>query len=1612
MRSRNRSFFRLLDAAQLRFRRARPGSVLIMVVSLLVLLALIGTAAMSTSRLDRNSSQQNVKNVQVDLLAEGVKRMVLGVLSKDASAANTVDSTMFDPDATVKDEANAILASLLPERQLTRNVGTGQPDYLTAPGAALPPAGTTPVVFRALSYPPVQTGTQAGFPYRFNDPTESDSPTKPYYFSLPYPKPAMIPTFTTVDNVLYPALQAVNLDGSAMSFFPNADGTPSTTAFRAGERPFIAADTDADGVADAMLVKLPITPISGITYYAAIRVVDNSAKLNLNTAANADAEHATVSVRNAAGVATNVDLSFAGIYPASTMLENLLDQTTKDTRETGNLTEFDKFNGQRVYGQRLWGAGAVPSANPYYFDNTNTPQQRTDFTFLTPGDAMYNNLARMLDYPSISINPNPKGGGAGVFGGGTRPFAIADSMALAYRFTLLNPASQDSIVEKSLFMTSLTARKNATTLITTINKPYPLTAAGIATWFDDNFDYKWKSQIPTDQQNATLWPPEKTQLMRTLLTGFNPVSPSVPKTNVQTDLYRMWYVANYDPVPAGFPNNPPPAVPPAPDAYVPPKIPDATDPIQRQPMAPLAPARGQAMRNPSGSQYPAKANVNTAQFEELWQRYFDVMCNDATSSVFDFGAEDDIYQGSSFNHLTPFGSNVTEHAARMFRSPLRPEIPAPYSPRIARMHPYQVMALRAAIAAANTIALRTDFDPAGSTIINDRNIPFYEIVLPQVNATYDHTTYAGAGANPPPNFYAGVGATVYGVKRQPFITEVFVDNNTEQYPAGTTLPAPTNPDGSPPRNRSGFAAIEIHNPYDRPFRLSGWKLGLVDRRRLNTAGNTVVDWQNQTDTAGNRRAPKMQVVDLPDNTTPDTWDAENPNAAAYAPFIFDQDAIIPPHGFLVVSNLPAVAQFDATVLDAAQYSPADTKIRALTDSANIYTPGGVKLVYARKLHWMANREIQLLRPVERLLTDTAGASKGVWVVRWAPADSFDATGIVHNKFDPANPPPPPPPGTTPGAEAWHYVRSNDPTFNRAWHFVYPGRYEAVVGNLGGHQQGTDRDTWDPTAAGDLGLGHWVTAAPTPSQFGLPDAHNSRDTGRDYPALNSAPVVSTFPIQIANSDFASHFIATGASPGPAFPLNGFARSGDLMQVTYIGSYTVWDADARWTRDDLPAAEQFDAEYWSKAGAENTTSKPPPTLPYLAGGGGRFIEVNPVSMDAAFAEDTDVDDDYKPSTNLAFEDVGRFAPLYFDPNVETTATYSLPFVDLNAYKANGTATNQVINDSFKPDGTQFQNSYPKDFWVGYDCIFVNADQSATATWKVQHRRVTGWDNASNTITLNSALTPPIPNDGKAYAFAVQRVRYEWAAKLPNYFTTQYTPADDYLPNVDPTSGYLPAPLKVKNLSDPSRQINRDGLFMTPQQRAEDDVPAEGLININTANWKVISQLPLVMNTGVTPPVVDQPATEALARRIVYYRDVDDGRGIDPANPANHPPHPHGPFKSLYELCLIPEFVTAMNTIDNTNVVANNPGVFQGDFSPMSLAGDLVRQDFKEKYLALNRISNLVTLKSDSFTVYLQVQGWREAGTAAAKLVAQKRLAFIVDRSQTDKRSPTVYNVPVAE
>jgi hypothetical protein len=172
----------------------------------------------------------------------------------------------------------------------------------------------------------------------------------------------------------------------------------------------------------------------------------------------------------------------------------------------------------------------------------------------------------------------------------------------------------------------------------------------------------------------------------------------------------------------------------------------------------------------------------------------------------------------------------------------------------------------------------------------------------------------------------------------------------------------------------------------------------------------------------------------------------------------------------------------------------------------------------------------------------------------------------------------------------------------------------------------------------------------------------------------------------------------------------------------------------------------------------------------------------------------------------------------------------------------------------------------------------------------------------------------------------------------------------------------------------------------------VPVEGLININTAPWKVLAALPLI-------PGGTQAQIDALAQAIVNYRDV--------VNPA---PGAGGPFQTIYDLYKVPEFSNTQDTI----LTAGDPNDIDGDFSPLGGTGntltDGVRFDFEERFLLLNRISNMITTRSDSYTVYLLVQGWQDAGTVNPQLRTQRRLAFIVDRSRINPTAPQMTVTPV--
>ncbi|HEY8665883.1 MAG TPA: hypothetical protein VIL86_04415, partial [Tepidisphaeraceae bacterium] len=657
-------------------------------------------------------------------------------------------------------------------------------------------------------------------------------------------------------------------------------------------------------------------------------------------------------------------------------------------------------------------------------------------------------------------------------------------------------------------------------------------------------------------------------------------------------------------------------------------------------------------------------------------------------------------------------------------------------------------------------------------------------------------------------------ATVYGSAPQPYITEIYAQTDTTTVPA--TIPGAT-------ANTAGYVAVELYNPYPFDMDLTGFQLAMIARPAAAAYPLTMTPLA--TFNAATLLSNSVSVPPLTSTT-------------------------IKAGGYLVLESYNAAAPL-------VGYRPPSS---GLPGSGPITTPAAnSNYAYCPLLTNALNNELVLLRPatgalmVGNVLTFTATVGATV------PVDSFDFTGLIAGA---AVPP-----------AVWHYARANDPA-TKAWHFIYPGRYDAMKTTEPvapsppqPRQQGTQNVTFTAVAGDPWDPLNPTPAPPTPA-----------------PTLGTVNVAASyaneFAIQIANVDFAG-FNRVGAVTPNKFPFGGFARNGDMLEIPYIGAYTI-----------------------SRPGDAAT----------------QVVEVNPVTMDSIFAEDTDQTDDKDAAGNIV-EQVGRFCPITLSgaPNI--------------------------------------------------DDLFSNGIYSGTL--------------AAGQVNW----------------------RYHWATHLFDYLTVQ-SPNDDYFPNVprdeSGATAYTPAPAAVAN--DPSTAA-------TPNAGKEDTQPVDGLININTASWKVFSMLPLAYSNT-------NKENEQLAQAIVYFRDVDNGTG-----------KPNGPFKSIFELNKVYDVKNnaPANSFQNgwgtLNAFVNGTeDDAQGDVSPWNptapVAGptvDGVPLDFELRFLTLNRISNMITTRSDSFTCYVVVEGWRNAGsTDPAKppaRVVQRRSAYILDRSGVTATNKTVKvtNVP---
>jgi hypothetical protein len=184
---------------------------------------------------------------------------------------------------------------------------------------------------------------------------------------------------------------------------------------------------------------------------------------------------------------------------------------------------------------------------------------------------------------------------------------------------------------------------------------------------------------------------------------------------------------------------------------------------------------------------------------------------------------------------------------------------------------------------------------------------------------------------------------------------------------------------------------------------------------------------------------------------------------------------------------------------------------------------------------------------------------------------------------------------------------------------------------------------------------------------------------------------------------------------------------------------------------------------------------------------------------------------------------------------------------------------------------------------------------------------------------------------------------------------------------------------NLADPCYQklfqyltvIDPNDHITDPNELRGNETKIKGRININTAPWYVLAQLPWVSQR------ISYNDT-ALAQAIVAYRDAQQISG--------------GPdYTGRIE--------RGFTNIGQLNNVNNGPvdyrigfyatdGTYLTGFPDLMTPSDGAKDDFEERDVIFARISNLVTVRSDIFTAYILVR----IGTDGP----QKRVMAILDRS----------------
>jgi hypothetical protein len=1519
-----------------RLRRSRPGSVLIIVIVLLLLLAILGAAYISTTRSARVASAQNVLNSDVDDMLNGISKVCEGVIVDDlndtfgdlrGNTANTTNTTIinrsiyqgqagaapavapnnvavatgYNPGDIVNDVTNPFYFYTMPQGS---NALGGL--AVAAPWAPL----TSRLPFTAL-------GTNCWLSDRIPDPAGTGAPlwtaiTQSVQGTAGALTSASILGTNFVDPRTGAAIPQASFSGAIIGT-PSAAGalTPTyltlangfnTPAFQYGTSAAFAAaaDADGDGIADSLFFAIPGASYDGLTWYAAVRIIDNNSAINANTAWDRD----TLSFLSGGTDTWN-------LFQASVGLEQILSSsgTTPDSINTVNTYRFNGTPTAAAYDESA--ITFPPATTP------NTPPTgvlRTDYGFISAGEGLYQQLIRRIANP-------------GYITAATRyqPFPLSDEAALAYHFCLQNPNSMSQSVLESVLPISLCGIPGTTSAVP--STPYDPSQTNTPTtgWYPANFAYSTASDAITAPMS-----------LRPLLVTRNPVSNYIQQvydnnggtpSNSEPILpnYMLPYGVNTT---SGAPN--PTHIrgiynSPAGTAYAVNDVVVYPGPVPWPIGAPTGTYNGPSYTfiavapSGGGAQYPAnltnnvltgvntaywklqpwpsnpvKANVNTASFPELFRAFWSVMAGNPSNST-PFGSTGvDAY--NIYDPTAPTAaSTTTGNPQAMFRSPLRDPISAGAAyvslldaPTASGMVTNtNTMLLRAALAAVDAIGVRD----------NSQNISSRTITLLKNSQINNGTGGSAAGT---------AELQVYSNAPQPVISEVYA--NTFNGPDSNTTTS----------NLQGYVAVELYNPYSVPLILVNWQLGIINR---STTASTYPNLYFQTNPNASGTPPQtpagavsiigpMQALNDPIEVT-----------GAY-PTPKLGTIYLPPHGYVLLENyngsgvgtpLPTDATcrpLSALNPQTGAGAPGSFRLTAGTavQTGIWYGPGGIGLqtvcdVYVPNLQLViqgtmgssitgasTGGELVLLRPrrfdgvysAQTAATDPTNvynegtyAAPNLWDL--VPVDSYDFTGLVM-------------PAAGSPYPVWSYIREKSLTVAK-YYFMqfFPGFYDATKVTREGAGTGTDAESIP--ASGTPQTVTWLTTTGTSAvpAFGV-DATLASYVNPFPPiqvsniaAGNAAGDAMHFPNAVVSAQDPYPAGITPAAGGYLHPLGGFARNGDMLDIPFVGAYRI-----RISTSTLPSQV-------------NTSN---------------FLELNSLPMDCSLAA-IETGTGGAAAADPA-ENIGRFVPM------------AASYLYVNA-----------IQTDKAPTGTAF----------------------------------------------------PLPD------------YYAWTRNLFNYLTVQSS-TDAYLPNFDPNIAAINYNAPNNTFAYPPQ--NTKQIPPTPtltanaaatDQTLQDSVGVEGLININTASWKVLSMLPFVDTAGSV--AANDAADRQIAQNIVNYRLT------------------HGPFTSIFDLNQVPGFQSGTNVAWTPTTAGATPpwGVpaptvptpptsFSGLLSPAdpnfgtatagSNTASGIAEDYQWDCLTLDRISNLITTRSDTFTVYIEVQGWQNVGLANPQPMITRRYAFIVDRS----------------